>query len=52
MTPEAAAGSTDPVLVRREQMRRLASLGSRVGYLALLVAIVAFVAGALNDLPG
>ena len=43
---------TDPVLVRRERLRRLASLGSRVGYLALLVAIVAFFVGVLNDLPG
>ena len=44
--------SPDPVLVQRERMRRLASLGSRVGYLALLVAIVAFLVGVLNDLPG
>ncbi len=42
----------DPVLVQRERMRRLAALGSRVGYLALLVAIVAFLVGTLNDLPG
>jgi Na+(H+)/acetate symporter ActP len=41
----------DPVLEKRERMRRLASAGSRVGYLALLVAIVAFVVGMLNDLP-
>lgn len=47
-----AAMSEDPVLVKRERMRRLASLGSRVGYAALLVAIVAFVVGVLNDLPG
>ncbi len=40
------------MLVQRERMRRLASLGSRVGYLALLVAIVAFFVGVLNDLPG
>jgi Na+(H+)/acetate symporter ActP len=42
----------DPVLIKRERMRRLASLGSRIGYTALLVAIVAFVIGVLNDLPG
>ena len=42
----------DPVLVQRERMRRLAAAGSRVGYLALLVAILAFAAGVLNDLPG
>ena len=32
-------------------MRKLASLGSRLGYLALTVAIVAFLVGVLNDLP-
>jgi hypothetical protein len=48
--PDAAA--EDTILVQRERMRRLASLGSRVGYLALLVAIVAFLIGVLNDLPG
>lgn len=55
-TPEPAttdgAVPKDPILVERERMRRLAALGSRVGYLALLVAIVAFVVGALNDLAG
>jgi len=44
--------ANDPVLVQRERLRRLAALGSRVGYLALLVAILAFFAGFLNDLPG
>ncbi len=42
----------DPVLVERERMRRLAALGSLIGYLALLVAILAFAVGILNDLPG
>jgi len=42
----------DPVLVQRERMRRVAALGSRVGYLALLVAVVAFFLGILNGLPG
>ena len=40
------------MLVQRERMRKLASLGSRVGYVALLVAVVAFLLGVLNDLPG
>ena len=40
------------MLVRRERMGKLASLGSRLGYLALSVAIVAFLVGVLNDLPG
>ena len=47
-----AGVADDPVLVQRERMRRLAATGSRVGYLALLVAIVAFVAGVLTGLPG
>jgi hypothetical protein len=34
---------TDPVLVRRQRMARLASTGQRVGYAALLVAIAAFI---------
>ena len=33
---------TDPILVRRERMARLASVGQRVGYVALLIAIVGF----------
>lgn len=35
----------DPVLVRRAQLERLATLGQRIGYLFLLVAIVAFFVG-------
>ena len=37
--------ANDPVLVRRAQLDRLATLGQRVGYLFLLVAIVAFFVG-------
>ncbi|HZN16493.1 MAG TPA: hypothetical protein VFB78_19670 [Acidimicrobiales bacterium] len=33
---------SDPLLVRRARMARLAELGQRIGYLALLVGIVAF----------
>jgi hypothetical protein len=35
----------DPVLVKRAKLDRLATVGQRVGYLFLLVAIVAFFAG-------
>jgi hypothetical protein len=35
----------DPVLVKRAQLERLANLGQRVGYLFLLLAIVAFFVG-------
>lgn len=42
---------TDPILVRRAQYARLASLGNRIGYLLLLVAIVAFVVGFVAGFP-
>ncbi len=35
----------DPVLVKRAQLDRLAKLGQRVGYVFLLVAVVAFFIG-------
>lgn len=35
----------DPVLVKRAKLERLANLGQRVGYLFLLLAIVAFFVG-------
>jgi hypothetical protein len=41
----------DPVLERRARIARLAKLAKRVGYGFLLLAIVAFVAGALSDFP-
>jgi hypothetical protein len=37
--------SEDPVLARRARIARLAALGKRVGYTALLVAIVSFFIG-------
>jgi hypothetical protein len=36
---------TDPILEKRARLDRLATLGQRVGYLFLLVAIVGFFAG-------
>lgn len=41
--------SDDPVLARRARIARIAALGKRVGYLALGVAIVSFVAGTLTS---
>jgi Na+/proline symporter len=41
----------DPILVRRGQYARLATLGQRIGYVLLLVAIVAFVAGFAAGFP-
>jgi hypothetical protein len=35
----------DPVLARRARIARLAALGKRIGYAALLVAIVSFFIG-------
>lgn len=43
--------TTDPILVRRRLYARLAAAGKRLGYLFLLVAIVAFVAGFAADFP-
>ncbi len=44
--------SPDPVLVRRERIRRLVGLGLRVGYGALAAAIVAFGVAFALDFPG
>jgi hypothetical protein len=41
----------DPIRLRRAQYARLANLGQRIGYLLLLVAIVAFVAGFIAGFP-
>jgi hypothetical protein len=41
----------DPVLARRERIARLVSVGKRVGYTALLVAIVAFFVGVATQFP-
>ncbi|HEY3833049.1 MAG TPA: hypothetical protein VGO03_12210 [Acidimicrobiia bacterium] len=44
-------GATDPVDERRESIRRFVGYGKRLGYSALLVAIAAFVLGAITDFP-
>ena len=41
----------DPVLERRARIARFVRLAKRVGYGFLLLAIVAFIAGALSDFP-
>ena len=41
----------DPVLVRRERIARFVALGKRIGYTALLVAIVAFFVGVATEFP-
>ncbi len=42
---------TDPILARRARYARLANWGNRIGYLLLLVAMVAFGAGFLAGFP-
>lgn len=42
----------DPVLARRARIARLVELGQRVGYGLLLVAVVAFVVGAVRGFTG
>lgn len=42
---------SDDVLARRARIARWVALGKRIGYLALLVAIVAFVVGAILAFP-
>ena len=43
--------SDDPVAQRRAKIARVAAIGTRVGYLALAVAIVAFFVGLATDFP-
>lgn len=40
----------DPVLVKRQQMARLASLGQRIGYSLILLSIGALVLGLVTSL--
>ncbi len=41
----------DPVVARRERIARFAALGKRIGYSALLVAIVTFFIGVATSFP-
>jgi hypothetical protein len=50
--PIPPTGPVDPVLRRREQIRRLTDLGQKVGYLLFGVAILLFVAGFATGFPG
>jgi hypothetical protein len=43
--------SPDPILTRRARIAFWVRLGKRVGYGALLIAIVGFVIGAATDFP-
>ena len=52
MNPGPPAGEPDPVAARRARIARGVGLAKRIGYLGLLVAIVAFVVSALAGFPG
>jgi ABC-type tungstate transport system substrate-binding protein len=41
----------DPILARRARVARLAAIGKRIGYTALLVAIVTFFIGIVAGFP-
>lgn len=43
--------SPDPILARRARIAFWVLVGKRVGYGALLIAIVGFVVGAVTDFP-
>jgi len=43
--------SEDPILRRRARVAHLVQIGQRIGYGCLLLAIVAFVVGALTHFP-
>jgi Na+(H+)/acetate symporter ActP len=47
VTGVGTGNGNDPVLARRAQFARLASLGQRVGYGLIAVAVVGFVVGLL-----
>jgi len=42
----------DPVMARRRRIAGLVKVGKRIGYTALLVAIVVFFVGLATDFPG
>jgi hypothetical protein len=47
----AVSEHDDPVVARRASIARRVALASRVGYAALGIAVVAFVAGLVADFP-
>ena len=45
-------GDGDPILERRARIRRLVSIGQRIGYGAMGLAVVVFAVGATFGFPG
>jgi hypothetical protein len=52
LVSERGDDGTDEVVARRARIRRVVVAAKRVGYLALVVAIVAFFVGLAAGLPG
>ena len=50
--PDSPAQPLDPMLVRRDSLRRLARLGQRLGYLAFAASLVIFAAGLASGFSG
>jgi hypothetical protein len=48
---DGVVSDQDPVLARRARIARIAKIGKRVGYTALVVAIVAFFVGVAASFP-
>ena len=50
--PASPSQPLDPMLVRRDSLRRLARLGQRLGYLAFAASLVIFAAGLASGFSG
>ena len=44
--------ANDPILVKRAKAARAASIGQRLGYLGFVIAVIAFVIGAVTEFNG
>jgi hypothetical protein len=44
--------ANDPILVKRAKAARAASIGQRLGYLGFVIAVIAFVVGAVTEFNG
>jgi hypothetical protein len=44
--------TNDPILVKRAKAARAAAIGQRIGYLGFVVAVIAFVVGAVTAFNG
>lgn len=51
MNPLEGDTTTDPVIVRREKIRKMCDLGSRIGYSLFGLAVVLFLVAFILDFP-